>query len=215
MTPQIGYPALNLGYHGVSNSIAVEFDTFQNPELNDPSGDHVSIHTRGTNANSASELYSLASSTAFAGFLRDGTRTVRVVYLPGNFSVYLDNLTTPLLSVALNLDTLLTLDQGRAWVGFTSATGGSSETHDILEWSFVAPFEKPKLTLTQRAGDHAPVLNFLSAGDLKYEIQSTDSIRALTSWTTRTNLTGTGSGLQWVDLSSGAAQRFYRVLIQQ
>ena len=78
----------------------------------------------------------------------------------------------------------------------------------------MAPFEKPNLTLTRRIGDQAPVLDFPSAGDLKYQIQSTDSLTAPPIWTTRTNLTGTGVGLQWIDLTPGAAQRYYRVIVQ-
>ncbi len=37
-----------LGYFELPNSLAVEFDTFQNSEANDPSQSHISIHTNGT-----------------------------------------------------------------------------------------------------------------------------------------------------------------------
>jgi hypothetical protein len=110
----------------------------------------------------------------------------------------------------VNLGTLLDLDHGRAWVGFTSATGGSREAHDILNWSFVVPYERPKLTLSLRDADRAPVIEFLSAADLNYEIQSAST---LPSWTTRTNLPGTGGVLQWVDAGTAVTQRFYRVIV--
>ena len=41
-----------LGYNGISDSLAVEFDTFQNPETSDPSDNFVSVNSGGTGANS-------------------------------------------------------------------------------------------------------------------------------------------------------------------
>ncbi len=41
----------------------------------------------------------------------------------GTLSVYIDDLYTPLFVVPMNLGSTLKLDNGRAWVGFTSATG--------------------------------------------------------------------------------------------
>jgi hypothetical protein len=40
--------------------------------------------------------------------------------------VYLDDLNVPVLVTALNLASLLKLYHGRAWVGFTAATGHST-----------------------------------------------------------------------------------------
>ena len=94
-----------------ASSVAVEFDARHNSDLSDPASDHVSIHTRDTNGNDANEIYSLSSSTATGGAFSVGTRTVRISYEPGVFSVYLDNLTTPLLAISLNLETLFPLDQ--------------------------------------------------------------------------------------------------------
>ena len=73
--------------------------------------------------------------------------TVIVTYVPPNCSgtctpglqVNLDG--SNLFSgggVAVNLATLLSLNNGTAWVGFTSATGSSYEEHDILSWTYQA-----------------------------------------------------------------------------
>lgn len=38
-----------MGYAGISNVIAVEFDTYYNPDLLDPYENHVSVQTRRVN----------------------------------------------------------------------------------------------------------------------------------------------------------------------
>jgi hypothetical protein len=53
-------------------------------------------------------------------------------------SVYLDGSATPVLSsaVPINLNTLLGLSGGPAYVGFTAATGAAQENSDILSWTW-------------------------------------------------------------------------------
>lgn len=52
-------------------------------------------------------------------------------------AVYLDDMDTPVLSVPLRIEQSLELSHGRAWVGFTAATGELAwQTHDILSWQF-------------------------------------------------------------------------------
>ncbi len=125
----------NLGYGGIPNSLAVEFDIFRNSENQDTSESEVSIHTNGTGPNDQSELYSLGSFSTVGFILDDGNvHTAKVAYTPGTMRVYLDDLVTPALTVSVDLDTLLDLDLGRAWVGFTGASGGDPTNHDILNW---------------------------------------------------------------------------------
>ncbi len=51
--------------------------------------------------------------------------------------MYIDDLDTPIITTALNLDKTIKLDDGRAWVGITAATGDSNwQTHDIKQWQF-------------------------------------------------------------------------------
>lgn len=45
-----------IGYAGISNSLAVEFDTFQNLNLSDPNANHVAVQSCGTGANSAAHI---------------------------------------------------------------------------------------------------------------------------------------------------------------
>lgn len=69
----------------------------------------------------------------------------------GTLKVYVDDMATPKLVVPLNLDATLKLHHGRAWVGFTAATGTKSwQNQDIMDWSFdsmrqTVPFSPPPL----------------------------------------------------------------------
>jgi hypothetical protein len=57
--------------------------------------------------------------------------------VPGTLTIFLNDLTSPVLTVPVDLGTTLSLDNGRAWIGFTAATGGRSQAHDILSFSLV------------------------------------------------------------------------------
>lgn len=159
-----GTSGCGLGYHGIANSLAVEFDTFLNGTSgkydqtdvneggNNPHSHHVSINTRGDEANSA--WHKDASLACTAGELILGTpegveHLARISYEPGqprgespSIRVFLDDLTIPILQVTLSsrLEALLGLtDRRTAWVGFTAATGAGWQNHDILSWTFTAP----------------------------------------------------------------------------
>ena len=57
----------------------------------------------------------------------------------GMLYVYVNNMGKPVLVVPLNLDATLKLNKGRAWVGFTAATGTHSwQAHDVLNWTFTS-----------------------------------------------------------------------------
>jgi len=60
----LGAGGAGLGYTGIANSVAVEFDTFYNAELLEAGENHVAVHSRGwRHANNANQSYALASST--------------------------------------------------------------------------------------------------------------------------------------------------------
>jgi len=136
-----------LGYHDMPNSVAIEFDTFQSGtcdagNVSDPNGNHVSIHTRGQLPNSAEESASIGSNTTLGNISSGTAQTCRIDYIPGQgggngtLMVYVVDMTTPKVTASINLATTLALNSGKAWVGFTAATGGSAEVHDIQTWSF-------------------------------------------------------------------------------
>ena len=66
--------------------------------------------------------------------------------------MYVDNMYSPALVVPVNLAATLRLKSGRAWVGFTAATGAKEwQVHDILQWRFTStrkdpPYDPPIVT---------------------------------------------------------------------
>src|SRR6185503_15652822 len=127
-----------IGYQGMPNSIVVELDTFDNGVgAGDSNGMHVAVHTAGTDPNGPSSS-TLLGSQALASDLEDGAiHRVRVVYDAGatQLRIYVDDLASPALAVDVDIDATLDLDAGTAWVGFTSATGGGFQSHDVLDWT--------------------------------------------------------------------------------
>src|SRR5262249_33709744 len=114
-----------LGYSCLLDSVVIEVGTLAHirPPRSHTRSSRISVHTNGTGPNNASELCSLGHYDT-SGFILDDAKvhTAKVSYTPGILSIYLDNLTTPVLTVSVNLLTKLNLDGGRAWVGFTAAT---------------------------------------------------------------------------------------------
>jgi hypothetical protein len=130
------------GFYGIPNSLAIEFDTWQNiPEdhasgVGDPNNNHISVQTRGLFPNSPDPVFSIGTATDIP-YMSDGNlHAVKIAYSPSLLRISIDDLDTPALNVMVDLPDLLALDSGRAWVGLTGFTGGVSEAHDILSWSF-------------------------------------------------------------------------------
>lgn len=123
-----------IGYGDIANSLAVEFDTYDNnPDNNpEPNGNHISVQSRGLEPNSPDQSASLGWTTDIAD-MKDGNRhTARVRYIPGRLEVYFDDLSRPVITIPIRLDTLLHLDDGKCWMGFTAATGGSWANFDLF-----------------------------------------------------------------------------------
>lgn len=131
-----GEDGVNIGYGTIPNSLAVEFDTYFNREVVDPVDNHVAVMCHGTEPNTPDHISSLGTQT-FSTPINDGAvHWVKIEYVPGTMKVYVDDASAPMLAVQVDLAQSLQLEDGRAWVGFTSATGGESESHEILSWAF-------------------------------------------------------------------------------
>lgn len=163
----IGAAGGGLGYEGIANSVAIEFDTFFNTNYSlfgspiatgngDSNGQHVAVHSNGAAVNSASSS-SRRGELALAGnLLEDGAvHTAKVVYKTSptpSFDIYIDNLATPVTNIPFNLASELTLDPGgTAFVGLTSATGTAFEIHELQSFSFTSVPE-PSLGLIPLLG---------------------------------------------------------------
>ena len=141
-TPALGYPGCNIGYGGISNLFVIKFNNYHWP-------DHAYENTYGAYDeiamlmphSPATILWDSVSNTIAAvtngvDFSDGQIHTVKMVYVPGNLQVFLDDLENPLMTVYVNLARVMDLDNGRAWVGFTAASGADWQNHDLINWMF-------------------------------------------------------------------------------
>lgn len=149
-----------LGYYGVGNSIAIEFDTYQNP--GDISSNHVALDRNGS-LNSLVQVnpYNVADCTSSnhtaTGCMSNGNVWSAFVSYDGstqklNVSVQEQGFALLNLISDYSIDISSTLGTNNAFVGFTAGTGSGYENHDILNWrlandtSIVAPGRLPEPT---------------------------------------------------------------------
>jgi hypothetical protein len=105
-----------IGYGGVTNCLAVEYDTFLNPNHQDPNENHISVHSRGTLYNTNWEsLASLGWTTNIPNMSDGAVHTTRILYIPPELQIFLDNMATPVLVIDVDLSTYLNLPSGSAW----------------------------------------------------------------------------------------------------
>jgi hypothetical protein len=120
---------------GIPQSIAVFLDTFQNEE--DPSDNYIAVCTNGRLGQMNWPPPRLGIAPVLPVIMKDGRiHKVRIRLVRPTLTVYLDNMTEPVLRAPVDLTAVAGSD-GYAWVGFTASTGGGYENHDILSWSFV------------------------------------------------------------------------------
>jgi hypothetical protein len=131
----------DVGYGGIANSVAVKFDTHQNG--GEPPAPFVSVQAGGN----AAAFGALATAASIPNIKDAAVHTARIQYAPGTMPVILDNMSTPVLNVSLLLSSLISLNDGEAYVGFTAATGGGFENHDILSWRVTSVPEPGTLAL--------------------------------------------------------------------
>jgi hypothetical protein len=100
---------MELGYTGIPDSVALEFNTIQNGQTGDPNGNHVGVHTRGLLPNTTDMSASLADVTP-SFRLNDGSaHQVEVDYTPGVLSIHFADDPAHDFMVGVDLATLLGL----------------------------------------------------------------------------------------------------------
>ena len=179
-TTGLGGLGVGMGYSGVPNSVAIEFDTYNNTGFglgnNDgDSSNHVSIDTGGnlTNAN-LTNVYGNAScgfpagspaqnNYATPGCMSNGDIwTATIGYDGSKLSLTLqDGSSAPdVIYTNVPLDIATELGTSQAYVGFTSGTGAGWENHDILSWDFAntTQLAPPPVTTIPEPADAAMML---------------------------------------------------------
>lgn len=138
-TSALGQLGGGVGYATLTNSVVVEFDTYQNSS--DPSGPHIALTRNGAASHSATDNTGLPvvrfSQLSNAFNPTDGTPfNIWIDYLSTSktLNVFVSQSDTKPASTALtatlDLPTLLGSD---FFVGFTGSTGGSWNLHEFLE----------------------------------------------------------------------------------
>jgi hypothetical protein len=153
----LGGAGVGMGYSGVANSVAIEFDTYNNAGYglgnNDGnSSNHISVDTNGnlTNTN-LTNVYGNGScgfpygspaqnSYGVPGCMANGDLwTISIGYDGANLSV---SAYDPAMGYTftgfgnLPIDIASILGTNQAYVGFTAGTGAGWENQDIVNWSF-------------------------------------------------------------------------------
>lgn len=122
-----------LGYTGIANSLAIEIDSYQGGD--DPSANHIGVRTGGQAAHEATytppfDLENGASHTLWLDY--DGTADSLNIYLAQGASS--SKPSTSIISLTgINLHALV---GDQAYLGFSAATGGLRNNHDIENWDF-------------------------------------------------------------------------------
>jgi hypothetical protein len=130
----IGEYGGGIGYEGLRNAVVVELDTWYN--FGDPNGNHIAVLTNRMDAVTHDHEHALVTN-AGVPVLEDGNwHTVRVRLQNQTLTVYLDGGATPVVETALDLASTIALHEGKAFVGFTSATAASHQRVRVREWSF-------------------------------------------------------------------------------
>jgi len=146
-----------IGYQGIGNSVAVEFDTFNNSEIND---NHIGIDLNGSLSSVA-----VADATPVLGVMDaddTGPFFAWVDYDGSTDTLEVRAATTdtrpvdPLLTHTVDLVTVL--GQTEAFVGFTSGTGAGESTHDVRSWFLDSEFNP--ITETPLPDDSQPTEDF-------------------------------------------------------
>lgn len=137
-TPMLGGFGHSAGFWGVSNLVAVQFRTYHYLGGQFVKFDEISILAGDLKIWRHDCSNCLATVTNGIRFSDQSVHTAKINYAYGLLNVFLDNMVTPVMSAEVDLGKLIDLDHGTAWVGFTSATGGDCQNHDLLSWSFTS-----------------------------------------------------------------------------
>src|SRR5512138_2905416 len=126
-----------IGYQGISPSVGVEFDTYNNGAQDQNSGNHIGIDLNGS-----------VSSVALApipGRFNDGNVWYAWVDYNGvtdllEARVSSTNSRPAAATVSTTVNLPATLGTTNAFVGFTSGTGAGGGTHEIVSWNLIGTF---------------------------------------------------------------------------
>lgn len=134
-----------IGYDGIPNSIAIEFDMFKNDKIvNDINGNHIAVQSRGKLPNSSIHLSenTLGLSSNILKLEPNGKDYYsKIIYnrIVEKLEIFLSETEAfgdaVLIIENFKIEDYIDLDLDKnAFVGFTASTGDAWERHEILSW---------------------------------------------------------------------------------
>jgi hypothetical protein len=135
----LGLLGRGLGYEGVANSVAIEFDTYDNGYTDASSSNHIAVDPDG---------YIIVAAPAFpygvqdcdasqTGCMSNGdTWTVAIAYGAAGMTLTVQDDANPVQTIYddFPLDLPFLLGTNTAYLGFAGGTGGFWQEQDILSW---------------------------------------------------------------------------------
>ncbi len=140
----------------IANSLVLEIDTYDaGTPWFDPNANHFSLQTNGTGDNNAFHSLSIGTASPLEDLNNGQVYKLTVRYTPGLLQVFFNGSGTPLISVNYNFATggtwlgggtvggLNLINGTDAYVGFTAACGGLSQSHDVYNWLWLGAATPP------------------------------------------------------------------------
>jgi gliding motility-associated-like protein len=133
-TSALGQGGGSIGFEGFSPALGIEFDDYQNTNINDPAYDHIALVQNGSVAHpTGNSMWKPVSALSSQGNIEDGKdHLVRIKWDPKGFvlEVFFDCVSRLKIS---NLDIVKTFlnNKSDVWWGFTSATGGMNNNQTV------------------------------------------------------------------------------------
>lgn len=138
---KLGGTGINIGFKEIPSAVAVSIETFNGGASRD--NVRLSIYDANT------RTYIPYATVHEIPEVNDGnSHYARIEYLDHKLVFYLDSYIFPILTVEIDLDSLVSPEDGMAWVGFTSSTSFAKANHDILAWSLSQYNPPPELNIS-------------------------------------------------------------------
>lgn len=130
-TSALGNNGGGIGFEGFSPSLGIEFDTYENGNYGDLAGDHIGIFKNGSvNHTSGNKISGPVLANASGSNIEDGkAHPVRIQWNPVTEVITVSFDCSVRLSTKIDLVDAIFSGKTLVYWGFTSATGGQSNTH--------------------------------------------------------------------------------------
>ncbi|MEI6949438.1 MBG domain-containing protein, partial [Paraflavisolibacter sp. H34] len=146
LSTSAGSSGAGIGYGGLTPSLAVEYDTWQN---DDPWYDHIAIHKNGNTVTSGLLVNPPVQASATSTNVEDGQwHTTRIVWNASlrKLTVYFDGVERT--SYSGNIVADIFGGNNKVYWGFTAATGAASNEHKVCVLSTLYDELKKEQTIT-------------------------------------------------------------------